>query len=94
MQTAPDQATSAEPAPVNDEPPTVHGMYCYQCMCRVSYLFADGRCSACTRIDPDCNKVPENSHIKYCNACHCITNELFCGGPDRGVCARCHASGA
>lgn len=50
-------------------------------------------CEVCL-ARPLCNKVPENSHIKYCNFCHCITNELFCGGPDRGVCARCHASGA
>lgn len=94
MQTAPDQRTSAQTHPDDPAPSIDDKKLCYQCMCRVSYLFADGRCSACTRIDPDCNKVPENSHIKYCNACHCITNELFCGGPDRGVCARCHASGA
>lgn len=26
---------------------------CYQCDRQVSYLFPDGRCSRCTRVQPD-----------------------------------------
>ena len=53
MQTAPDQRTSAQTHPDDPAPSIDDKKLCYQCMCRVSYLFADGRCSACTRIDPD-----------------------------------------
>lgn len=27
--------------------------HCYQCDRQVSYLFPDGRCSRCTRVQPD-----------------------------------------
>lgn len=32
--------------------------HCYQCD-KFAFLFADSRCAACTRVDPDTLELPE-----------------------------------